>query len=119
MAVTGQQTRGIVPSATDVITLAYTNATTANTWMELIASTTAAIYVTAIIVGKEAGTISLGTGAAASELVIADLKTYIGNTEFLALRYPIRIPSGTRVSVRHSLSSAAAGITYVAEAKVV
>lgn len=132
MSVSGQTFRGIIPASGTAVTYAQVTATSANTWYQLVASTSSAIYVLGIKYGfngtgtYKSHTVNLGTGAAASEATVATVfgessSGVCGDTEdHRTFTVPIRVPASTRIAIRDSLASGnQIGIFYVAESKVV
>lgn len=134
MSVSSASQRQIVLAGSNVYT--YLSATANNTtaYVELTASTSAAILITHVFRASvinntgQAGTAILATGAAASEVVIFTSYTAVeaessqrGADAIWSLPYPIRIPAGTRLSMKTTTNdtNAILSIIYVAESAVV
>lgn len=125
MGVYGTTYQGVIPASLNGMTL-VTSSVTANTWTQLIASTSSAILIVALyssVPTNTSGNFLIGTGAAASETTVATLYAWSGTSggglEARPLVTPIRVPAGTRVAIRNSMTSLTMGIAYVAESKVV
>jgi hypothetical protein len=89
------------------------------TWVQVIASTTRAYRGVVMVPNLASNDVlniqpliyELGTGASASEVVIGQVENHTSNSEFVGIRAifsPLiskAIPSGTRLAVRHNISS--------------
>lgn len=122
MSVTDGGYRGIV-LGTAAISLGTALTTNANTWYEVIASTTSSVYLTGVTVASSGfAVVDVATGAAASEAVVATVGNYsatAGDGAYCAFTIPIRVAANTRVAIRSTYAGRTLGITYVAEGKVV
>lgn len=92
-------------------------------WVQLIASTAADYYITSLIFANDNYNannygyyIQLGTGAAASEFIIAEVAlanpftSYVGGP-VTPLPSAVRVPTGTRVAARYAVVGPSAGAT--------
>lgn len=115
----------LLPGASSTGVAYATTSTTS--WVQIIASTSAAIYVTSLYahsLTSSVGTLDLGIGAVSSEVAIASwtlTQANIGVTQFAIypLTVPIRIPAATRVAIRGTVTGDKVGISYVNESAVV
>lgn len=131
MAVSSKSINGLLNNQANVLTYATVNMSVANTWTQLVASTSVPIYVIALRYGfigsgsNQSVVVELGTGAAGSEIVIA---TSIGANagsicgmvdDHRVFAIPIRVAAGTRLAFRESAGGMyALGIAYVLESGV-
>ena len=129
MSVSGQDRKQVVAAASSVYQLATATAN-GTTYVQLISSTSAAILITHVFrsfpttQNMAAGTVTLATGAAASEVAILTFQhPYTNDTQLYlyTLPYPIRVTSGTRVAMKGTQADTATlfGINYVNESAVV
>lgn len=95
-------------------------------WVQAVASTSAACYLTEVLAGSSAGTpgtFDVGIGAAASEVAVfsATIAYVSGNYNFHAItpRVPLRIPAATRIAIRAPSSNWTVAIGLVYESAVV
>lgn len=92
------------PSAGTVVASSATN-NTYGSWVEMIASTSAAIYIVGIIVGLAPVTsityvqLDIGTGAGGSETSIGEAKLN-DDAKFYTLPFPIPVAASTRIACR-------------------
>lgn len=116
--------RGYVSAATSGTTSTPTAVNT-STWTTLVASASADIWITHIHNANStatAGLVQIATGAAGSEVQIAapyGAPVYnlgLSGVATVALRWPIRVPSGTRLSAK---GYGSVSLAYVYEASVV
>lgn len=134
MSVSGAQPRQIVLAASGVYSQYTASTGTGTAYVELTASTSAAIYITHVSRTSSSnytgspGNVIVATGAAASEIVIftgwstGPYGSTSGDTTVYELRYPVRVPSGTRLSGKVSAidnGGSIIGVVYVAESAVI
>lgn len=126
MGVTGVAYKGVARPSTNVMSATATGSAAANTWYQLIAATTSSILITGITTRSSAtdtvATVDIGTGAAGSETVVYSTLHFEGALGYTTIQYtlavPLRIPAGTRIATRNTLSGITVAILYVVESQV-